>query len=316
MADDRSAQPDKGDLDAKARDWIAREKLGTLSPQEQADANSWRRQSMSHEDAYQNALALWAMTAQASRRFDVSAPERPTRRRFLQTGAVAASAAGLAYSASWIGMIPTWQAVIADYSTGRGEQQKLVLSKRLTVDLDGETSLDADERFQNLTLQRGAAVFSLSESQDDTAQITVSSGPGEVSAKKGTFSVLHRPNTVEVACLDGTVRVQSNGNANLKRGQMIGYSSSGLTTVAAKNSAEIASWRTGYLIFRDRALIDVVADLNRHRPGRLVLAGDAIGQRRVSGTFGLDNLDNVVLQLTSAFGLKAREIPGGIVFLS
>ena len=42
-------------------------------------------------------------------------------------------------------------------------------------------------------------------------------------------------------------------------------------------------WREGVLVFRDMPLSEAVAEINRYRPGRIMVLDDALAARRVSG---------------------------------
>ncbi len=80
---------------------------------------------------------------------------------------------------------------------------------------------------------------------------------------------------------------------------------------------ELASaWQKGLLIVRNRPLSDVVNEVNRYRPGRIVIARPALSDRLVNGTFHIDHLDNFPNQVQQLFGAGVRVLPGGIVLLT
>jgi ferric-dicitrate binding protein FerR (iron transport regulator) len=76
------------------------------------------------------------------------------------------------------------------------------------------------------------------------------------------------------------------------------------------------AWRRRVLVFDNRPLSYVVAEINRYRPGRLVLTSDALGARMVRARFSLNQLADAATLIREAFGARVTELPGGIVLLS
>ncbi|UZE50933.1 hypothetical protein ONR75_10085 [Rhodopseudomonas sp. P2A-2r] len=70
------------------------------------------------------------------------------------------------------------------------------------------------------------------------------------------------------------------------------------------------------MIFRDKPLGAVVNEVNRYRPGKIVVMNSELGRRLVNGTFQTDKLDDFVAQVRQLFGADVRSLPGGIVLLS
>jgi transmembrane sensor len=50
---------------------------------------------------------------------------------------------------------------------------------------------------------------------------------------------------------------------------------------------QIAAWRSGQLIARDRSVADVVDELRRSYSGAIVLADASLGRKRVTGVYNL-----------------------------
>jgi transmembrane sensor len=70
------------------------------------------------------------------------------------------------------------------------------------------------------------------------------------------------------------------------------------------------------LVFNNATLATVVDEINRYRPGMLVLLNKELGQRRVQARFSLQQLAGVALLIRDAYGAKCTELPGGVVLLS
>lgn len=70
------------------------------------------------------------------------------------------------------------------------------------------------------------------------------------------------------------------------------------------------SWQRGLLVFDRQPLGQVIEQLNRYRPGYILIGSDAIAQREVSGVFRLDALDDALATLTREMQLQRRELMG------
>ena len=64
----------------------------------------------------------------------------------------------------------------------------------------------------------------------------------------------------------------------------------------------MTSWREGQLVFSNQPLSDVLAEIDRYRPGRIIVIGDA-GQIMVSGVFDTHDTDRAIKSLEQSLGL-------------
>jgi transmembrane sensor len=70
------------------------------------------------------------------------------------------------------------------------------------------------------------------------------------------------------------------------------------------------------LVFHNKPLAEVVEEIHRYRPGRIVVTNDELGRRVVNGTFRRDQLDSFVAQVQQLFGAKVTSLPAGLTLLS
>lgn len=64
-----------------------------------------------------------------------------------------------------------------------------------------------------------------------------------------------------------------------------------------------------------RPLQKVVDEINRYRPGRIIITNSELGRRIVTGSFRQDQLGGFVAQVQQLFGAKAVSLPGGLMLL-
>ncbi len=96
----------------------------------------------------------------------------------------------------------------------------------------------------------------------------------------------------------------------LSPGDTVRYDrANGLGGVRQIDVDEATAWRRGMLVFDPVPLGEVVRKLNRCRRGRIVIVDQALAQRRVSGVFATDDLNDVIRTITAELGARASSIP-------
>lgn len=151
----------------------------------------------------------------------------------------------------------------------------------------------------------------------ETPSIVVVAGNGRTRAELAVFDVRRDGPAVVVACLEGAIVVECQGDlAHIKAHQSIGYDQNGLGAISATDGGVVAAWRRGQLVFEDQPLSQVVREINRYRPGRIVLMSDDVGRLPLDATFRLDRIDDAVAKIARIFNLTVTTLPGGVVLLS
>ena len=79
---------------------------------------------------------------------------------------------------------------------------------------------------------------------------------------------------------------------------------------------QVTAWRRGVLEFNNVPLAQVVDEINRYRPGRIVLVSDRLAGSLVQARFSLDQLADAALLIRDAYGAQVTSLPGGIVLLT
>jgi transmembrane sensor len=150
-----------------------------------------------------------------------------------------------------------------------------------------------------------------------TPGFSVTAGVGRSVAEAGRFEVRYTDATACVTCVQGSLRVEHPlGVRMLAERQQISYRANALGAIAVVDPATVSAWRDGMLVFRQTPLAQVIDEINRYRPGRVVLLNKNVGGRRVSGRFPIDTLDTILLQIQHTYELNARTLPGGLLLLT
>src|SRR5262249_46398220 len=140
---------------------------------------------------------------------------------------------------------------------------------------------------------------------------------GRARAEAARFNMRCDGAAVCVTCLDGRVEVAQGGHSMvLQQTEQVSYTENGFGPAASIDPVMVAGWQAGNLYFRNETLSSVVDEVNRYRPGRIVLMNRALGQRRVTAHFKLDRLEVIITQLRESFGARVTALPAGIVLIS
>jgi transmembrane sensor len=329
-ADDVQADPEAAKLRQDAWDWVFRMTSGDATKADLAALRSWCAQSPRHAQEYAHVSGRWRSLGPAVEeviRLDpaVAARRAPADfsigRRAWLGGAAAAATAGLAVAVVRppLGLWPSFKEMTADYRTATGEQRQIDLHGAVSVAMNTQTSLNVlqpgGERDRIELISGEAAIAARS------SEIEVIAGNGRTSASMAQFNIRCDGPVIRVTCIDGLVRVAQQGQSvDLLRNQQLTYAyretdSQGLGQATTVDPDVVTGWRQGYLYFQNEPLAHVIAEINRYRPGRIVLMNEELGRRRYTASFKLDRLNVVVAQLQASFGASVRSLPGGIVLL-
>lgn len=324
MRQDNTPPFDGRPLQREALAWVARLASGEATRADAADLASWRARGPAHEDAFRQAARLWnrlgpAMETPVAHPPTVAigsgAVHRLSRRAFLRAGALAASVAGIGLAGRQAGLWPSVSEALADHRTATGERRRVELADGSVVELNTRSSLSV--RFtpteRRIELHGGEAAFTVV--RDPARPFVVAAAGGTTVAVGTVFSVRAKDGAVAVSCLEGKVEVSRHGSARLGAGERVAYDGRGMGATSPDDGVSAAAWRKGVLVFRDDALDGVVAEINRYRPGLVVVADRAQGARRISGIFHLDRLDEAIAHLRGTLNLRAFDLPGGLLVL-
>ncbi len=311
-------------LKREAYAFVARLTSGEATPADAAALARWRATSPAHARAFAEAKLLWKVMGPAAQRAvaDTAATPAATAgfsRRAMVGGALAASAAGAAYAIAWppLGLWPSFAELDSDYRTRTGEQKQIAFGHGVSVELNTRTSIALRSNSaapDRIELISGEAAVTADMAQ--VASFMVVAGDGRAIARQAKFDIRYLGAAVCVTCTDGEVTVeQRSAKATLQPHQQVSYSSEGLGQITPVDAATVTSWQRGLLVFRQTPLAEVIEEINRYRAGRIILVNQGVSQRLVFATFRIDRINEVVPRLQAAFGLNARDLPGGIVLL-
>jgi transmembrane sensor len=308
--------------------WISLLSSGKATLADAEAMKRWCAEDPAHARAYASVAQVWhlltpvaavASTSKIMERERGQATRHAIGRRAFLGGALAASAACAAYTAvnPPLHLWPSLAELRADIRTGTGQQRRVEIASGLAVDLNTRSSIavrSAPAGSNAIELISGEAV--VSAGPDPGAICVIVAGDGRTVARNARVDVRQGDSRIRVACLDGTVRVEHRGQAvTLSAGQQVVYDDTNISGIGAFDAAVVTAWQEGRLVFRGEPLSQVIDEVNRYRPGRLILVNRDLGRHLIDASFNLDRLDNVVIYIRQAFDARITTLPGGLVLI-
>lgn len=312
-------------LTHEALGWIVRLTSGSAT---QADAHAfeaWRAQGPAHAEAcreaaaFRKAVRAMPLAPAAGRSGNVipfGTRLRHTamdRRGFLVAGgAIAASGAMLMVNPPY-GLWPSLAELGAGERTGVGERRVLRPMAGVRVEMNGRTAISLDAARRRATLIVGEAFVAVAA---DAAPFSIRVGETDWLGKAAQFDVRTSEREACVTCISGHLfGEQGDLRHRIAAGQRFAAAPGEPARITAIDPAISGSWRRGVLIFRGTPLASAIEDINRYRPGRIILSNDAVGRRLVSGMFHTAQIENAVSQIQQLLDLKVTEIAGGVTVM-
>ncbi|WP_027580567.1 FecR domain-containing protein [Bradyrhizobium sp. Ai1a-2] len=312
----------------EALDWVVRLKTDEPTRAEVDALHRWREQSPAHDAAFKKAVQLFRMASVAARELadehqapdavvTVSPPPQRFTRRFVLGGAIAAAAAGTMIVRPPLGLWPSLEELSADYRTGKGEHRTVAVTPDVSLELNTQTSVALRSTPDETRIELISGEASVAAKLPPSKPLVMLAGNGRISASEADFNARCLDGVVSVTCLDGVVTVEQNSSTvQLRKAEQVTYSSAGLQQSVPVDAEQVTAWQAGLLIFRDRPLASVVDEVNRYRPGKIIITNAELKRRLVNGTFQLDKLENFVDQVEQLFGARITSLPAGVVLLS
>lgn len=303
-----AAGGDAASLGDTALGWIVRLHAGDADDGDWQAYDDWKQQDPAAQAAALQAERLWQALGPALKR-----PQQRRHRR--QAGALAAVAIVALTGALGLGAFGPPATLLADVRTGIGERRTVALADGSTVVLDAASAIDIafDEGHRRLRLLSGQVHVQVAP---DAARPFEVEALGGTTRALGTGFIVHRgADAVDVAVTEHGVRVRgpadtASGGATVQTGEQVRYAEDGRVSAPQPVDLDVlTAWQRGRIVFVDRPLAEVMAELERYRPGVVLLRGDAVRGLSVTGSFDSTDTDALLDELQATLPVRVRRLP-------
>jgi transmembrane sensor len=293
---------DRALLDAAA-DWVIRLRYEAPDADTREAFVRWLAQSDGHAQA-------WARAQRVLDHFDrvpAGIGSDVLRSRGRRSVVRALITGGLLLPAGWLvsRQAPVWT---ADLRTATGERRDWTLDDGTRVVLNTGSAVELRYTATERRLVLLAGELLLTTGKDAVRPLLVQTPQGEVQALGTRFSVRLSERASQVAVFEHAVEIRPRHGQSLRldAGQGARFTEAGTDTPLPANADAIA-WEHGMLVVRNERLTDVLAELDRYRPG--VLRCDAeVADLRLSGALSVSDTDAALRVLAARLPVKVRRI--------
>ncbi len=206
------------------------------------------------------------------------------------------------------------------YATQIGQTRQLTLADGSIVTLNTGSAIAV--RFtahqRRIHLDRGEVLFRVAANPARPLIVTV--GNLDVRDIGTVFDVLRTPQETVITVAEGRVAASPAGSSvagvQLAAGDRFVQTDDTAGQIAHVDPALVAPWTTGYLVYNHASLSQVVDDLNRYFPQRILLQDSETGALPFSGALKIDSEQNMLGRLTKLMPLRADRAADGSIALS
>lgn len=287
--------------------WVERIASGSATDADLAALARWRKQSKAHASALQEAIAFQRACLGLAKERAVQAVTQPAiirpavhKPRFARRLALGAAISIFAGAAAWAAVDPPlhlWPSIAeisADYRTEKGEQRQVLLDRMVSVQMNTMTSLSVEHVAgkSGIRLIDGEIAVTLPSAADP---YTIRVNNIAVTLHGGTINIRSDITGLSVAGVDGKADIEfGHQTKTLAPRQMVRVIDGNPQPAKSVDIAPIVAWRRDILMLRNSSVAAAVQEINRYRPGMIVIGSSRLAERRI----------NVVLQL--------KDIPGSL----
>lgn len=324
-------------LQQLAIEWLVRLRTHELTETETREFADWLSHDLSHAHAFANAEDLFDIMTQAVQlKTEASKPNPNSVSEIAVTAVIPPPkklrayrwlSVPLALAAAWLFAVTLvlpeqaslWDVYLGDYHTGTGEQRTIQLAdgSRLLLNTDAAVSVDYQDDKRQITLHHGQAQFTVAG--DKVRPFMVSAGELQVRALGTVFEVYKKASgDINVSVQEHAVATSLSDSGNVlqkppmlvQQGQQLLYAhgSGTLNSPETTNSEVTGAWRQRRVIVKDRPLAELVAEIERYRPGRIFLGGAEFSRLRVTGLFSLADPEASLAKVRKILGLKETRL--------
>ncbi|MEC4748518.1 FecR family protein [Methylomicrobium sp. Wu6] len=291
----------------EALTWFARLQDSKAGPEVRRAFAAWRDACPEHAEAYAQVIELWQAPALDAALAHYAVIPLPVRRTPLRLWAAAAC---LLLTMGWGlhagGLLDRWR---ADYVTVAGEQRRIMLADGSAVTLNTDTALvsDFDGERRGIRILHGEAYF---EVKPDSARPFIVTAEAATVRVVGTRFTVRAGGDTLVAVESGIVACAAGTGATLRltADQQAAISAHGVEKRSDADNGPAFAWLQGRLIFQDRPLAEVIAELDRYHPGIIYLAGGKLAVTRITGNYKLGDTGAVIRSLANITGAQVMHL--------
>lgn len=297
---------------AEAADWFLRNSGGGQSAEDVSDFQAWLDRDPDNQAAYAAAEQLMG-DAHRAIRDDPKLRDLEIKPRTGRAKPIVASLLMVGMAAGLFVLQDGPMRLQADAMSDASEMPILTLADGSTLHLNASSAVSYDfgPTHRTVKLLRGQAFFQVAP--DAARPFVVEARGGRTTALGTAFDVRLGEDETDVTVTEHAVAVSAIASAQssvrVREGQQASYGRDGkIKNIRDADALVALAWQRGQLVVDNAALSEVVTEIGRHFSGRIVIASQAVADRRVSGTFTISNTEAALAFLERTLGITVTRV--------
>jgi transmembrane sensor len=313
-------QPNLAQIEQQAMLWQARLSSDLCPEADRIEFQQWLQQSPAHQKAWQDINQFWSSLDTIN--LDDLVEQKTHNRQFIKFKSRPVKTA-LALAASLLlalGLfLPKINYYLADYNVAAGQQKQITLSDGSSILLNTNSafSVSFNQQQRLITLHQGEAFFQVAA--DKTRPFIVQTSAGQVRALGTAFDVKQQDQQTQVIVFEHAVSITTTQGLRLEKlqtAEQLKFSADSVQTASKVNLQRAAPWHQQRMVFQDKALVDVVAELNRYRSGKIICLNDSIKNLPITGVFGIADTELALQAIEQSLPVRITRITDQLILLS
>lgn len=324
-------------IENEGADWLAKLDSGNLSAGDRRGLKTWLSRDPEHVHTLKSLASIWSDMDFLLNEFPVT-NKTYTPNKFslsLHTKQISLTLVTIFLWTIGLFMWMADQPVATEtsfYVTSVGMQQVEQFSDGSTVHLNTNSMIETEysESSRIVRLLRGEVMFDVVH--DPARPFIVYAGNREIRAIGTKFIVRLTSENIIVTVTDGQVHLSKRTE---KRNSTVSRKEQEVLVVSAREEVEISefatpklkeiqnnelirrfSWVEGQLIFKNAELKQVIEEISRYIPDRIIIDDPDLSDVRISGRFEIGDTDALLEAIEMSFNIQADHIEDQVIHLS
>jgi len=325
-------------IENEATDWLTRLDGGYLSASDRRALKEWLARDPEHARVLKSVASLWCEMDFLLNEFpELNKTESPgllsllLRTEYLPTALATALLCVVALFV-WIENQPV-PTEIAFLATGVGEQRVESFRDGSSAHLNTDSMVEVEytESMRIVRLLRGEAMFDVTH--DPARPFIVYAGDNEVKAVGTRFAVRITSENILVTVSDGKVQLSKrkkvNRSAEVEKEQEAILVSEGeeleisdkapkaeLKKIHSDELQRRLAWTEGQLVFKSERLAQVIEEVSRYVPDRIIIDDPELSELRISGRFLIGDTEALLEAIEVSLNVQANHVDEKVIRLS
>ncbi len=292
---------------SEAADWVFRNREATQSADDKALFQKWLERDPANQHAYTMAEKLLG-DAQTAIKAGPALREHKIK-PINRTKPVAGTILSLALAGSLFVLLDGPLYLEADLMSGAHDMPNMTLDDGSLIQINASSAVafHYDDKQRTIRLLKGQAFFQVAK--DSERPFVVEAGNARVTALGTAFDIRLGSDDTDVTVTESTVLLETTDKTQqatrVTQGQQAVLNrNSGKADIRDVDELTALAWKRGQLAVDNAPLSLVIEEMNRHFSGRIMLIGNNLSNRRVSGTIAVADTDAALSFIEQALQVK------------